>query len=84
MPDVFVPIKDGDLLAVRQVVEQSETTFSISAYSTIGLTPLGAAIYYGKTDIIKFLLEQETPPLVLTTSFGIDEPFLVESPGIAQ
>ncbi|KAI0740343.1 family S53 protease-like protein [Earliella scabrosa] len=38
----------------------------------------------GFLDIIKFLLEQETPPLVLTTSFGIDEPFLVDSPGIAQ
>ncbi|ETS78716.1 hypothetical protein PFICI_08569 [Pestalotiopsis fici W106-1] len=57
MPDIFVHIKNGDLLAVRRVVEESGTTFSISAYSTIGLTPLGAAIYYGKTDIIKFLLE---------------------------
>ena len=38
----------------------------------------------GLLDIIKFLLEQDDPPLVLTTSFGADEIFLEDTPELAQ
>lgn len=38
----------------------------------------------GFLDLVNFLLDQESPPLVLTTSFGTDEPFFDSSPEIAQ
>ncbi|KAI0744158.1 family S53 protease-like protein [Daedaleopsis nitida] len=38
----------------------------------------------GFFDVIKSLLEQDAPPLVLTTSFGMDEDVFQQSPELAQ
>ena len=39
----------------------------------------------GFLDIINTLLKQDNPPLVLTTSFGLDEaPFAEQAPDLAQ
>ena len=56
------------------------TNVPVQFISTGGTTPKD--FFHYVMDLVNFLLEQDTPPPVLTTSFGVNETII--SPEVAE